>query len=122
MRKLKLGLLVAACVSAAGCPSGCDVAKQFINPTGTSVRSVAVDPLIAQLTVGQTQQFTATVQPDGVSDKSVTWSVVPSGVATIDSKGMLTAVAAGQAVVTATTVATPVHSGQSAVTIAVAQR
>jgi uncharacterized protein YjdB len=120
MRRARLALLVTACAVASGCPSGCDLAKELVNPTGTSVRSVTVEPLAAQLTVGQTQQFTATVQPDGVSDKSVTWTVSPSNVASVDSKGMLTALAPGQAVVTATTVATPVHNGQSAITIAAA--
>jgi uncharacterized protein YjdB len=71
-----------------------------------------------QLTVGQTQQYTATVKPERFSDDGVTWSVAPSGMATIDAKGLLTAVAPGQAVVKVTTVATPVHSAEAAVTIA----
>jgi uncharacterized protein YjdB len=112
--------LTIACLAAAGCPSGCDQISKIINPTGTSVRSVTVDPLSASVAVGQTKQFTATVQPDGVPDKSVTWSVAPGEVATIDSKGLLTGVSAGQAVVTATTVASPVHTAQSAVVVTAA--
>lgn len=120
-RRIWIAVLVAACLTAAGCPSGCDAAKKLVNPTGTSVQSVTVTPLAAQLTVGQTVQFTATVQPSGVPDKSVTWSVAPTNIATIDTKGLLTALAPGQAVVTATSVATPVHTAQAAANISAGQ-
>ena len=116
---LRVAVLLLVCVSAAGCPSGCDTAKQFISPT--SVQSVTVTPLSAQVKVGQTVQFTATVLPTGVSDRSVTWSVAPAGLATIDAGGVLTGVAPGQAVVTATSVATPVHTAQAAASITAAQ-
>ena len=120
-RNLRIALLLMTCVAAAGCPSGCDTAKRLLNPTGTSVQSVTVTPLAAQLTVGQTAQFTATVLPTGVPDRSVTWSVAPAGLATIDSSGMLTALGAGQAIVTATSVATPVHTAQAVANIAAGQ-
>src|SRR5436190_704095 len=116
-----LAILGVASLSAAGCPSACDAGKQILNPTGTSVQSVTVTPLAAQLTVGQTQQFTAVVLPTGVSDRSVTWSVAPASLATIDSNGVLTALAVGQAVVTATSVATPVHTAQAAANITAPQ-
>jgi uncharacterized protein YjdB len=121
MRRLKLAVLVGACMLAAGCPTGCDEISKLVNPTGTSVQTVTVAPALAQLTVGQTMQFTATVLPTGVSDRSVTWTVAPAGIATIDANGILTALTAGQAVVTATTVATPVHTAQAAATIVAAQ-
>lgn len=113
----RIVMLLLVCVSAAGCPSGCNTAKQLLNPTGTSVQSVTVTPLSAQVKVGQTVQFTATVLPTGVSDRSVTWSVAPAGLATINATGVLTALAPGQAIVTATSVATPVHTAQAAATI-----
>src|SRR5262249_18715406 len=116
-RRIRLGILLGACLIPAACPGGCDASK-LLNPTG--VHSVTVAPALVQLTVDQTQQFTATVLPNSVSDKSVTWSVAPSGTATIDGKGMLKALAPGQAVVTATTVATPTHTGQAAVNITAA--
>lgn len=121
-RRLWLSVLVVACLAAAGCPSGCDAAKKLVNPTGTSVESVTVTPLAAQLIVGQTQQFTATVAPSGVPDKSVTWSVAPAAVATIDTKGVLTALAPGQAIVTATSVGTPVHTAQAVANITASSR
>jgi len=116
-RYVRLALLGAACVATAGCPSGCDEITKILNPTGTSVQSVTVTPLLAQVAVGQTAQFTATVLPTGVSDRSVTWSVTPAAVAKIDANGMLTALTAGQAVITATSVATPVHTADAAATI-----
>jgi uncharacterized protein YjdB len=116
-RNVWLVVIGAACLATAGCPSGCDEISKILNPTGTSVQSVTVTPQSAQLTVGQTQQFTATVLPTGVPDRSVTWSVSPAALAKIDANGVLTAMAAGQAVVTATTVASPVHTGESAANI-----
>jgi uncharacterized protein YjdB len=116
-RFARLAILGGACLIATGCPSGCDTAKKILNPTGTSVESVTIAPALVTLTVGQTEQFTATVLPTGVSDRSVTWTVAPAGVATIDNKGLLTALAAGQAIVTATSVATPVHTAQAAANI-----
>jgi len=62
------------------------------------------------------------VKPDRFADDGVTWSVAPSAVATIDSKGLLTALAPGQAVVKVTTVATPVHTAESAASIVAAQQ
>jgi uncharacterized protein YjdB len=118
-RSVSIAVFIFVCVCAAGCPSGCDTAKQILNPS--SVQSVTVTPLAAQVKVGATVQFTATVLPSGVSDKSVTWSVAPAGLATIDANGLLTALAPGQAVVTATTVAAPVHTAQAAANISAAQ-
>jgi uncharacterized protein YjdB len=114
IRGLVLG---AACVATAGCPSGCDEITKILNPTGTSVQSVTVTPLAAQVAVGETKQFAAVVLPTGVSDRSVTWAVQPSNIAKIDANGVLTGLAAGQAVVTATSVATPVHTAEAAATV-----
>jgi len=110
-------LLGVSCLLATGCPNGCSQVSKILNPTGTSVQSVTVSPLAAQVAVGATVQFTATVLPTGVSDRSVTWAVTPAGLATIDNNGLLTGVAAGQAVVVATTVANPIHTAQAAVTV-----
>jgi uncharacterized protein YjdB len=116
-RSAWLGVLLVACLIAAGCPNGCDAVKA-LDPTG--VQSVSISPSLVQLTVGQTQQYTATVKPDRYTDDGLTWSVAPSSMASIDPKGLLTALTPGQAVVKVTTVATPVHSAEAAVTIAAA--
>ncbi len=121
MRKLRLAFVLIAAVAASGCPNGCDQISKILNPTGTSVQSVTVSPLSAQVTVGGSVQFTATVLPTGVSDRSVTWAVSPTGLATIDNNGVLTGVSAGEAVVTATTVASPVHTAQAIATVVAAR-
>jgi len=118
----RLAILGALCVCSAGCPSGCSEITKILNPTGTSVQSVTVTPLAAQVGVGQTQQFTAVVLPTGVSDRTVTWAVTPASFAKIDANGMLTGLAAGQTVVTATSVATPVHTAEAAATITSADK
>lgn len=120
-RNIRIVVLILACVVTAGCPSGCDQVSKILNPTGTSVQSVTVSPLAAQVAVGSTVQFTATVLPTGVSDRSVTWAVSPAGLATIDNNGVLTGVATGQVVVTATTVANLVHTAQATATVVARQ-
>jgi len=114
MRRIRLGVLLGAALMAAGCPGGCDPTK-LLDVTG--VQSISIAPTSAQMTVGQTQQFAATVKPDRFTDDGVTWSVAPSAAGTIDAKGLLTAVAPGTVVVKVTTVAGPVHSAEAAVTI-----
>lgn len=121
MRKFSIPFVLLVCMMTAGCPSGCDQISKILNPTGTSVQSVTVSPLAAQVAVGATVQFTATVLPTGVSDRSVTWAVSPAGLATIDNNGVLTGVSAGQVVVTATTVANPVHTAQATATVVAPQ-
>ena len=114
-RRIRLLGFAAACLAATGCPGGCNPTK-LLDVTG--VQSVSIAPTSVTLTVGQTQQYTATVKPDRFSDDGLTWSVTPATMATIDSKGVLTTLAPGQAVVKVTTVATPVHSAEAAVSIA----
>ena len=121
-RHARLALILATSLTAACALSGCSDFTKILNPTGTSVQSVTVAPVTTQVVVGGTVQFTALVLPSGVPDKSVTWSVAPSGLARIDPNGVLTAIAPGQAVITATSVATPVHTAEAAVTIVAAQQ
>lgn len=53
---------------------------------------------------GNTQQLTATVAPSNAANKSVTWASNATGVATVNSTGLVTAVAGGTATITCTTV------------------
>ena len=53
--------------------------------------------------VGSYVQLTATVLPSNALNKTVTWSVDNSSVATVSSAGLVTGIAAGTAVITATT-------------------
>ena len=69
-----------------------------------SVTGVSVTPESVSLKVGESQQLTATVEPDDAADKSVSWSVDDDNVALVDSSGLVEATAEGDAVVTVTTV------------------
>ena len=53
--------------------------------------------------IGDTVTLIATVSPDSAMDKSVIWTSSNTEVATIDSNGMVTAIANGTAIITVTT-------------------
>jgi len=67
------------------------------------VTGVTVSPTSLSLTAGQTGQLTATVQPSNATNKNVSWSSSNTSVATVNSSGLVTAVAAGSATITVTT-------------------
>ena len=68
------------------------------------VSSVTISPASATLKVGSQQQYTAVakdVQGNTVSNAVFNWSVSYSGIATIDSNGLVTAVSPGAVTVSA---------------------
>lgn len=68
----------------------------------SAVTGVSLDKKELPLVVGQTQTLTATVAPDNATDKTVKWASSDAAVATVDSVGKVTAVAAGEATITVT--------------------
>ena len=66
------------------------------------VTGVTLDKNTLELFTGNTATLTATVQPDNVSNKNVTWSSNNANVATVQD-GTVTAVGAGEATITVTT-------------------
>lgn len=70
----------------------------------TEVTSVTLNKSALSLEVGKTGQLYATVLPNSAADKSVSWSSNNEAVATVSSKGIVTAKKAGIAVITATAV------------------
>ncbi len=72
-----------------------------VNPL-TPPTGVAVSPATSSTTVGATVQLTSTVTPSG-ANQTVTWTTSNSGIATVNSSGLVTSVAAGTATITATT-------------------
>jgi arabinoxylan arabinofuranohydrolase len=77
----------------------------FTSVTGNViVTGVTISPTTASLSVGSTQQLTATVSPSNATNKSVTWSTSNAAAATVNSSGLVTAVGAGSATITVTTV------------------
>lgn len=70
--------------------------------TTVAVTGVTLDKTELTLEVDGTATLTATVAPENATDKSVTYSVEPAGVVTVDNDGVVTAVAAGTATITVT--------------------
>jgi len=84
------------------------------------VASVTVAPASASVTTGQTVQLTATPRDAGgnaLTGRVVTWSSNNAAVATVNTSGRVTGVAAGSATITATSEG---KSGTSAITVTVA--
>lgn len=75
--------------------------KPYVPPI--HVTSVSLNKNALNLNVGDTDTLVATVLPNDATDKSVTWSTSDSGVATVSSEGVVTAVAVGSATITVTT-------------------
>ena len=72
----------------------------FVN-IGTPVASITLDPSSVSLEPKQTVQLTATVTPDGATNKALTWSSSDQGVASVDTNGLVTANKSGKATIQA---------------------
>ena len=70
-------------------------------PTVVPVQNVALSKSTLTLTEGDSETLTATVSPSNATDKTVTWTVSPSGYATV-SDGVVTALKEGSCTITAT--------------------
>ena len=68
-----------------------------------AVTGVSLNKNTTSLTVGATEQLTATVAPSNAANKNVTWSSSFSGAAWVSGTGLVTAVGAGTTTITATT-------------------
>lgn len=68
-----------------------------------SVTGVTVNPTSAILTVGDTQQLTASLSPVNATNQAVNWSSSNTAIAMVSSTGLVTAIASGTANITVTT-------------------
>ena len=108
-RNLVLCLLVPALlallVAGTGCQGMPGSTVTTTPPPTKTLTVVSVRPTSANVSAGETQQFTATATySDGSTanvSSNVTWTVGSSAVATINASGLLTAVAGGSTSVTA---------------------
>ncbi len=66
------------------------------------VESVKLNQTTAELTVGQSIQLSATVEPGKAKDKNVTWSSDKPYIVSVDENGSITAHRGGSATITAT--------------------
>jgi hypothetical protein len=80
------------------------LAMTACNPKDSNVTGVEINKDALSLFVGGTETLTALVSPSDADRKDVTWSSNATGVATVDTEGLVTAVAPGTATITATTV------------------
>ena len=67
------------------------------------VKSITINEGQVSIERTKTTQLTVTILPEDAGDKSVTWSSDNDDIATVDDKGLVTAVATGTTTITATT-------------------
>ncbi|ALM50452.1 hypothetical protein AMR72_17095 [Flavobacterium psychrophilum] len=72
--------------------------------SAVAVTAVTLSPSTATLNIGATLQLTPTVLPSNATNKSVTYASSNTGVATVNSSGLVTAISSGTATITVTTV------------------
>lgn len=81
----------------------CGIVKTSAKVTVTTkVESIILDKTEGILNVGGSVTINATVTPDNATNATVNWTSSDETVATVDSNGKVTAVAAGSATITAT--------------------
>ncbi len=74
-----------------------------VTAAGVPVTGIALDKTELTLTEGETGTLSATVTPENATNKKVKWTSSDTKVATVDDKGVVTAVKKGTATVTAAT-------------------
>ena len=89
--------------------------KAFLN--GPIVPTLTLNESAIEVKVKETMQLEAIVEPDAVTDKSVTWSSSDETIATVDENGVVTGVAVGEATITATMTAYPEITATCAVKV-----
>lgn len=65
------------------------------------VSSIALNKTSLFLRVGESETLTATIEPEGATDKAVIWSSSENSIAIVDENGKVTAIKEGSAVITA---------------------
>lgn len=97
LKALTKGNTTITCTASNGVSAQCHVTVNPIKVTGITLNNTS-----STLQVGDKLQLTATAAPINATDKSVTWSSGNGSVATVDSKGLVTAVASGTTQIKAT--------------------
>ncbi|MBQ7491369.1 MAG: Ig-like domain-containing protein [Clostridia bacterium] len=69
----------------------------------TPVTGVTVEPEELEMKVGDEEQLTVTIEPEGATNQVVTWESSNEDAVTVDENGKVKAVGAGEAVITVTT-------------------
>ena len=93
-------LALGEAVITAACGEKSATCKVTVNPI--LAESIALDRAELVLTIGATDKLTATVLPEDVTDKTVTWSSSDDTIVKVDEEGNIQALALGEATITAT--------------------
>ena len=75
----------------------------IIDSGSTAVTGVTLNKTTLSLEAGKTETLTATVAPEGATNKEVTWVSSDETVASVDTTGKVTAIKAGTTTITVTT-------------------
>lgn len=75
----------------------------WVSTDSAQTPTITLDKHAITIARGETMQLIATVLPESAASVGVTWTSNNENVATVDSEGIVTAVAAGTATITATT-------------------
>jgi uncharacterized protein YjdB len=86
-----------------------------ISETPSGVINVTVLPNTANIAIGATQQFTATIS--NLVNQSVSWKSDNESVATVSQTGLVTAITAGTASITATSIVEPSKNSSAMITV-----
>ncbi|GAK31010.1 FHA domain-containing regulator [Weissella oryzae SG25] len=79
-----------------------DVPAFKVNEANVPVVGVIMSQQTGTMKVGDTKSITGTVTPDNATNKSVSYSSSDTAIASVDSKGLITAIAEGSADIIAT--------------------
>lgn len=88
-----------------------------ITVTPIAVTGVTLDTNSASVKVGKTITLVATVNPSNATNKNVTWTSSSTSVATVNSSGVVTGVAAGSSTITVTSAADSTKKATCVVTV-----
>lgn len=91
------GTATITATSTKGLTATCNVEVKEI-----AVSGITMSPTSATVSKGATKQLSASISPYNATNQGITWSTNKSTVATVDSNGLVTAVAVGTATITAT--------------------
>ena len=98
IKAIGVGSSTVKCTASNGVSASCVVKVNpiYVNQVTLNITAYKMEKL-------ETMQLTATVSPTNATNKSVTWSTSDKNIATVDSKGFVTALATGSCTIKATT-------------------
>jgi len=83
--------------------SGSGKSYPFGSTTTVAVTGVSVDPSSTSVGIGSSVNLAANVSPSDATNKTVIWKSGNTGIATVNTNGVVTGISAGTATITATT-------------------